>query len=136
MRPDRFLALGVLPLQEAELAVAEMERGVRELGLRGFLILTWIDGEEVSAPRLEPIWSRAQELQTLIFLHPAGFPQGQRFNEHYFDNVIGNPLDTTVALHRLVFDGVLERYPDLKILAAHGGGYLPSYIGRIDHAWG
>ena len=112
-RPDRFLSLGHLPLQDTEAAVKEMERGVKELNLKGF-----------------------QVLGTLIFIHPNGYPQGDRLKNHYFNNVIGNPLDTTVALHHLIFDGTLEKFPNLKILASHGGGYLPSYAGRIDHAWG
>lgn len=135
-QPDRFIPLGALPVQDTELAIAEMTRAVSELGLRGFQLLTWLNGEEISTLRLDPFWAKVEELETLIFLHPAGFPQGERFAEHYFNNLIGNPLDTTVALHRLIFDGVLERYPKLKILAAHGGGYLPAYSGRIDHAWG
>jgi len=71
-----------------------------------------------------------------VMIHPNGFTEGQRFARFYFNNIIGNPLDTTMALHHLIFDGVLERYPDLKILAVHGGGFLPAYSGRIDHAWG
>jgi aminocarboxymuconate-semialdehyde decarboxylase len=71
-----------------------------------------------------------------VFIHPSGFTEPRRFTRFYFSNVIGNPLDTTLALHHLIFDGVLERHPTLKILAAHGGGYLPAYAGRIDHAWG
>jgi aminocarboxymuconate-semialdehyde decarboxylase len=72
----------------------------------------------------------------LVVIHPNGFTQAERLTRFYFNNVIGNPLETTIALHHLIFDGVLERYPDLKILAVHGGGYLPAYCGRIDHAWG
>jgi aminocarboxymuconate-semialdehyde decarboxylase len=71
-----------------------------------------------------------------VFIHPAGFTGPRRFGRFYASNVIGNPLDTTMALHHLIFDGVLERYPDLKIIAAHGGGFLPAYSGRVDHAWG
>ena len=82
------------------------------------------------------MWEMAEKLDTLMVLHPNGYPQGDRFLNHYFNNVIGNPLDTTVAIHQLIFDGTLERYPGLKILAVHGGGYLPAYAGRIDHAWG
>ena len=134
--PDRFIPLGALPVQDTQLAISELTRAVGELGLRGFQLLTRVNDEELSAPRLEPFWAKVEELGVLIFLHPAGFPQGERFSEHHFNNLIGNPLDTTVALHRLIFDGVLERYPNLKILAAHGGGYLPAYSGRIDHAWG
>ena len=135
-RPDRFLSLGHLPLQDPEAAVKEMERCVKELDLRGFQVLGTVDGHELSDPSMDPVWETAQKLNTLIFIHPNGYPQGDRLKNHYFNNVIGNPLDTTVALHHLIFDGTLERFPDLKILVSHGGGYLPSYAGRIDHAWG
>jgi aminocarboxymuconate-semialdehyde decarboxylase len=80
------------------------------------------------------VFQRIEELGLLVFLHPDGFTEARRFRDHYFANVIGNPLDTTVALHHLIFGGVLEDCPDLKLVAAHGGGYLPAYAGRIDHA--
>ena len=135
-RSDRFVSLGHLPLQNPEAAVNEMERGVKDLDLRGFQVLGTVDGHELSDPSMDPVWETAQKLDTLIFIHPNGYPQGDRLKNHYFNNVIGNPLDTTVALHHLIFDGTLERFPNLKILVSHGGGYLPSYAGRIDHAWG
>lgn len=134
--PDRFVAFGNVPLQDADMAVAELERGVKKLGLKGFQILTNVNGTEISDPRLEKFWAKAQELDTLIFIHPNGFTSAERFKDHYFNNVIGNPLETAVAVHRLIFDGVMERYPTLRILLAHGGGYLPAYSGRIDHVWG
>ena len=71
-----------------------------------------------------------------MLIHPTGFTQPQRFSRFYFNNVIGNPLDTTLALHYLIFDGVFERHPKLRVLAMHGGGFLGAYSGRIDHAWG
>ena len=91
-----------------------------------------------SFPILEfaPFWAKAEELGALIVIHPNGFTEGERLTRFYFNNVIGNPLETTLALHYLIFDGVLERHPDLKLLAVHGGGYLGAYSGRIDHAWG
>jgi aminocarboxymuconate-semialdehyde decarboxylase len=135
-RPDRFLALGHLPLQDGDAAASEMERGVKELGLKGFQVLGSVNGTELSDRSLDPMWEMAEKLDTLMVLHPNGYPQGDRFLNHYFNNIIGNPLDTTVAIHHLIFDGTLERYPNLKILAVHGGGYLPAYAGRIDHAWG
>ena len=134
--PDRFVAFGNIPLQDVDMAVAELERGVTKLGLKGFQILTNVNGSEISDPRLDPFWAKAQELDTLIFIHPNGFTSAERFKDHYFNNVIGNPLETTIAVHRLIFDGVMERFPNLRILLAHGGGYLPAYSGRIDHVWG
>ncbi|HZT52318.1 MAG TPA: amidohydrolase family protein [Stellaceae bacterium] len=132
--PDRFVGLATVPLQEPELAVRELQRAVKELGLRGVEICTNVAGAELSEDRFRPFFAKAQELDILIFMHPSGFTDGQRLADHYFINVIGNPLDSTVAVHHLIFGGVLERYPRLKIVVAHGGGYLPAYSGRIDHA--
>jgi aminocarboxymuconate-semialdehyde decarboxylase len=95
-----------------------------------------VAGHEISEPAYAPFWKKAEELGALVVLHPNGFTEGRRLARYYFNNVIGNPFDTTLALHYLVFDGVLERHPGLKILAVHGGGYLAAYSGRIDHAWG
>ena len=135
-RPDRFAGLGTAPLQEPEMAAAELEYAVTTLGLKGVQILTNIEGEEVSGDRFEPFWAKAEELGAVVMLHPLGFTHSERFGEYYFANVIGNPLDTTVALHYIIFSGLLERHPKLKIFAVHGGGFLPAYSGRIDHAWG
>ena len=90
----------------------------------------------MSDPAYAPFWKKAEELGALVLLHPNGFTEGKRLSRFYFNNVIGNPLETTIALHYLIFDGVLERHPKLKIFAVHGGGYLGGYSGRIDHAWG
>ncbi|MGV6871332.1 amidohydrolase family protein [Pseudochelatococcus sp. B33] len=135
-RPDRFAGLGTVALQDPGEAVSELERGVRELGLKGVQVLTNVNGEELAEAKYEPFWSKAEELGALVMIHPNGFTDGDRFRNFYFSNVIGNPLETTVALHHLIFGGVLERHPELKILAVHGGGFLPAYSGRIDHAWG
>jgi aminocarboxymuconate-semialdehyde decarboxylase len=135
-RPDRLAGLGTVPLQEPEAAVAELRRAVGTLGLKGVQVLTNVDGRELSDPAFAPFWAEAEALGCLVMIHPNGFTGGDRFTRFYFSNVIGNPLETTVALHYLIFDGVLERHPGLKILAVHGGGFLPSYSGRIDHAWG
>ncbi len=135
-QPDRFVGLGSVPLTDGNEAAAELERSMRKLGLRGAQVLTNVAGTELSAPQFAPFWKKAEELDALIVLHPNGFTEGQRLTRHYFNNVIGNPFETTLALHYLIFDGVLERHPNLKLLAVHGGGYLGAYSGRIDHAWG
>jgi aminocarboxymuconate-semialdehyde decarboxylase len=130
-------AIGSVPLQAGgEAAAAELDYAMTTLGLKGVEVLAHVGDMELSDPSLEPFWAKAEALGAVIFIHPAGFTEARRFTRFYFNNVIGNPLDTTMALHYLIFDGVLERYPGLKILAAHGGGFLPFYAGRIDHAWG
>jgi aminocarboxymuconate-semialdehyde decarboxylase len=134
--PDRFVGLGTVPLQAPELAVAELERLVKELGLRGVEIATDVGGEELSGERFRPFFAKAQELDVMVFMHPSGYSDGQRLADHYFINVIGNPLASTVAVSHLIFGGVLDAYPRLKLCVAHGGGYLPAYSGRIDHAHG
>jgi aminocarboxymuconate-semialdehyde decarboxylase len=135
-RPDRFVALGTVPLSDGTEAAKELERAMATLGMKGAEILTNVAGRELSDPEFSAFWRKAEELGALIIIHPNGFTEGRRLSRFYFSNIIGNPLDTTIALHYLIFDGVLERHPNLKILAVHGGGYLPAYSGRIDHAWG
>ncbi|HEV2302437.1 MAG TPA: amidohydrolase family protein [Stellaceae bacterium] len=132
--PDRFTGLGTVPLQAPELALAELDRLHKSLGFRGIEIMTHVAGEDLSAERFRRIFARCEELGLLVFMHPDGFTEPRRFFEHYFANVIGNPLDTTVAVHHLIFGGVLDDCPNLKLVLAHGGGYLPAYSGRIDHA--
>jgi aminocarboxymuconate-semialdehyde decarboxylase len=134
--PNRFAGLGTVPLQDPRAAVSELEFIVCELGFRGVLILTNVNGVELSSPDFESLWAKAVELGVVVMLHPLGFTDAARFKLHYFANTIGNPLDTTVALHHLIFDGVLERHPSLKLFAVHGGGFLASYSGRSEHAWG
>ena len=134
-KPDRLIPFGTVPLPHGEEAAQELAR-IARLGFKGVQILTNIDGKELSDPVAAPFWKTAEELGLLVVIHPNGFTHGERLKRFYFNNVIGNPLETTIALHYLIFDGVLERHPKLKILAVHGGGYLGGYFGRIDHVWG
>ena len=134
--PDKLAALGSVPMQDGEAAAAELEYAVKTLGFKGVEILTNVAGRELSDPAFAPFWAKAEALGAWVFVHPSGFTDGRRLGRFYFSNVIGNPLETTIALHYLIFDGVLERHPGLKIMAAHGGGFLGGYHGRIDHAWG
>jgi len=133
--PERFVALGTVPMQEPRLAVAELEYCMTELGFRGMEIGTNVRKVELSDERFNPLFAKAQELGAVIFLHPSGFTDTSRLGAHFLTNVIGNPLDTTFALSHIVFGGVLERYPKLKFVAAHGGGYLGHYPARMDHAY-
>jgi len=134
---DRFVALGTVPLQDVSLAVAELEHCVRKLGMRGVEINPSVRGMDLTDAKLnlEAFFAALQELDVVIFMHPIGFTQGERLVEHYFSNVIGNPLETTVAASHLIFDGVLERHPKLKVVLPHAGGYLAHYWARMDHAY-
>jgi aminocarboxymuconate-semialdehyde decarboxylase len=135
--PDRFVGLGTVPLQDVDLAVSELVFLSKTLGLRGVEINPSVNGMDLTDKRLllEKFFAKVQELDVVIFMHPIGFTQGERLLDHYFNNVIGNPLETTVAASHLIFDGVLERYPKLKIVLPHAGGYLAHYWARMDHAW-
>ena len=133
--PDRLVGMGTVPLQDPRLAIEEMRRCVTDLDLRGVEISTNVNGTDFHAEALRPFWAAAEELGVLIFIHPLGFTHGQRMGEFYFNNLIGNPLESTLAIGHLIFGGVLDAYPGLRICVAHGGGYLPGYRGRMDHGW-
>ena len=134
--PERFAGLGTVPLQDGEEAARELHRAMKDLRLAGVQILTNVAGAELSDERFAPFWRAAEETGALVMIHPNGFTHGERMSDHYLSNVLGNPLETALALHHIIYSGLLERLPGLRILAAHGGGLLPSYAGRIDHAWG
>jgi len=135
-QPKRFAGLGSVALQHPSLAAEQMEEGVKNLGMRGFAIGGSVNGDDLSAAKFHPFWAKAEELQTLIFIHPqaAGEPIDERRlkGNGFLDNVVGHPLETTLALTHLIQDGTLDLFPRLKICAAHGGGYLPSYSSRND----
>ncbi len=133
--PTRLAGLGTLALQHPQMASEQLEHAVKVLGLKGVEISTSVNGRELGDPALRPFWARAEELGALIFIHPFGTTLGERTATHYLVNTIGQPLETTIALSHLIFGGVLDEHPGLKIVAAHGGGYLPTYVGRSDHAF-
>ena len=122
-------------MQDTDLALRELDRAVLELGFRGVMISALVNNEELSAERFEPFWSKCEALDIPVFIHPASF-KSDRFGRNYLTNVIGNPLDTTVAVHYLIFDGVMARHPKLKVFLAHGGAFAGAYSGRMDHAFG
>jgi aminocarboxymuconate-semialdehyde decarboxylase len=103
--------------------------------MRGIEIGTHVEGEEISSPRLEPFWAEVERLGVAVVIHTHGTTHAQRLQGHNFVNIIGHPIEATLAQAHLIFSGVLERYPALKVLVVHGGGYLPAYPGRIDHGW-
>ena len=129
-KPDRLKALR-LGADDRRQRGGERARALRasKLGFTGVEVLTNVAGKELSDPAFAPFWQKAEELGVLVMIHPNGFTEASRLQRFYFNNVIGNPLETTIALHYLIFDGVLERHPKLKILAVHGGGYLGAYSG-------
>jgi aminocarboxymuconate-semialdehyde decarboxylase len=135
-RPDRFAAFASLALQFPDLAVQQLEDAVKKQGLRGAAIGGSVAGDDFSNPKFYPVWAKAEELGAVLFIHPQSTPElAKRFQGNgWLSNLIGNPLDTTIALQHLIFEGTLDRFPGLKVLAAHGGGYLPSYAARSDHA--
>jgi aminocarboxymuconate-semialdehyde decarboxylase len=135
--PERFVGLGTVPLQDPGLAVAELEFAMKTLGLKGVEINPSVNGLDLTDRKLDlnPFFKKAEELGAVIFMHPIGYTDGGRLMDHYFNNVIGNPLETTVAASHLIFDGVMERHPKLKVVLPHAGGYLAHYWARMDHAW-
>ena len=135
-KPDRFAAFASLTLQDPELAVKQLETAVRKQGLRGAAIGDRVGETEFSDPKFHPVWAKAEELGAALFIHPQGLPElAKRLaGNGWLTNTVGNPLGTTIALQHLIFEGTLDRFPGLKIIAAHGGGYLASYAPRSDHA--
>lgn len=132
---DRFLPLGTVPLQDTDAAVQELRYLVQELGMRGIEIGTHVEGEEISSARLDPFWAEVDRLGAVVVIHTQGTTHADRLQGHNFVNIIGHPFEATLAQAHLIFDGVIDRHPGLKILVVHGGGYLPAYAGRIDHGW-
>ena len=134
---DRFAAFASVALQFPDLAAQQLEHGMKTLGLRGVAIGGSVAGKELADPLFHPFWAKAEALGAVVFIHPqpAATPDlGTRLRGNgLLTNVIGNPLETTIALSHLIFEGTLDQFPGLKICAAHGGGYLPSYMNRSDH---
>jgi aminocarboxymuconate-semialdehyde decarboxylase len=134
--PKHLLAFASLSLQAPDLAVKQLEEAITKQGLRGAAIGGSVDGEDFYDPKFHPVWAKAEELGAVLFIHPQSPPElAKRFRGNgWLSNTIGNPLDTTIALQHLIFEGTLDKFPGLKIIAAHGGGYLGSYAPRSDHA--
>ncbi len=133
--PDRFLGIATLPMQAPERAAAELRRAVRTLHLRGAMIGSNVVGRNLDHPELEPVWAAASELDVPLLIHPVNVGAADRLRSYYLNNLIGNPLDTTIAAACLVFGGVLERHPRLKVCLVHGGGFVPYQAGRWAHGW-
>ena len=135
--PERFVAFASVALQYPDLAAEQLEEGVKKYGLRGAGVGGSVAGEDLADPKFHPFWAKAEQLGVLVFMHPQGDGaaadlKGRLKGSGGLENTIGNPLETTIALSHLIFEGTLDRFPGLKICAAHGGGYLPSYADRSD----
>ncbi|MGW0808939.1 amidohydrolase family protein [Nonomuraea sp. NPDC002799] len=132
--PDRLYGLALVPLQHPALMTDILDHTL-SLGLKGVEISSHAPGRELSDPAYEPFWARAAQTGAVVFLHPFGCTLDERLDRWYLSNIVGQPVENAVALSHLIFSGVLDRHPGLKLLAAHGGGYLPTYLGRADHGW-
>lgn len=133
--PERFVGIANLPMDHPEAAVVEMTRCHRDLGFNGFEVNADVRGGDLDHRRFDPIWARAEELEMLVILHPHGWTEPSRMDDYYLINVVCMPLASTVAVSRMILGGVWERFPDLRMLVVHGGGYLPFYFARTDHAY-
>jgi len=133
---EHFAGFASLAIQFPDLAVQQLEEAVKKYGLVGAAIGGSVAGDDFSNPKYHPVFAKAQELNVAFFIHPQSTPQlASRFKGNgWLSNTIGNPLDTTIALQHLIFDGTLDKFPQIKIIAAHGGGYFPSYAPRSDHS--
>jgi aminocarboxymuconate-semialdehyde decarboxylase len=136
--PERFVAMNSVALQFPDLAAEQIEEGVKTFGMRGIAIGGHVNGEDLSLPKYDVFWAKAAELNQLVFMHPGGSENIVKpkvlDGRGDLGNIIGNPLETTYFLSRLIFDGTLDKFPGLRVCAAHAGGYLPSYLGRTDVA--
>ena len=134
-KPDRFMGIGTLPMQDGEQAATELRRIVTKLGLRGAMFASNVMGKNLDDPSFEPLWRTAEALDAFMFIHPNNVAGADRLKSYYLANLIGNPLDTTIAAACLIFGGVFDRYPKLKVCLAHGGGFVPYQAARWTHGW-
>lgn len=133
--PKRLLALASVPMQDGAKAAAELERAMTKLGLRGVEIASNINGRYLDDPSFDPFWQAAQALGAVIFVHPNQVIGADRMKDHNLANLIGNPTDTSLTFAKIIFGGVLERFPELKFLLAHAGGFLPYTWGRLERGY-
>lgn len=133
--PTRFMGIATLPMQDPKRAADELTRAVTKLGLRGAMFASNILGKNLDDPSFEPLWAAAEELGAFMFVHPNNVAGAERLKSYYLVNLIGNPLDTTIAAACLVFGGVMDRHPRLKVCLAHAGGFMPYQAGRWIHGW-
>jgi aminocarboxymuconate-semialdehyde decarboxylase len=133
--PDRFAGIATLPMQAPQQAADELRRAMTKLGLHGAMIGSNVEGKNLDDPSFEPLWATAAELDAWMMIHPGNVAGAERLRSYYLTNLIGNPLDTTIAAACLAFGGVLERHPTLKFCLSHGGGFTPYQAARWAHGW-
>jgi aminocarboxymuconate-semialdehyde decarboxylase len=133
--PERFVGLGTVPLQDADLAIRELQRCVHELGLAGAEIGSHVNGANLCDESLFPFFQAAQELDAAIFVHPWDMIGKERMSKYWLPWLVGMPAETSLAICSMIFGGVFERLPRLRIAFAHGGGAFPGTIGRIEHGF-
>ena len=133
--PDRFWGIATLPLAQPAAAADELKRAMSKLGLRGAMFASNVKGINLDDAMFEPLWACAEELGAIMFIHPNNIAGADRLKSYYLANLIGNPLDTTIAAASLIFGGVMDRYPKLKVMLAHGGGFTPYQAARWEHGW-
>jgi aminocarboxymuconate-semialdehyde decarboxylase len=129
--PERFVGLGTLPLHVPSLAATELERCMDDLRLKGVAISTMAGTMELGDPQLRAFWARAEALGAVVYIHPGG-NRDRRFKRFHLWNSVGQAFEEAMAISSLMYDGVLESFPKLKICISHGGGYMPFYMGRVD----
>jgi aminocarboxymuconate-semialdehyde decarboxylase len=133
--PQRFMGIATLPMQAPEKAADELRRAMTKLGLRGTMFASNIMGKNLDDPGFEPVWATAEELGAFVFIHPNNVAGADRMKSYYLNNLIGNPLDTTIGAACLYFGGVMDRHPKLTVVLAHGGGFTPYQAARWEHGW-
>ncbi len=133
--PTHFAGMGTLPMRFPARAIDEAVHAVEHLGLRGFQIDTRVEGLELSDASFDPLYARLASLRVPLFVHPLGFSHGQRLGDFFMVNSLGQPVEEAIAISHFIMGGVLDRHPNLDVVIAHGGGFLPFYTGRMDHAW-
>jgi aminocarboxymuconate-semialdehyde decarboxylase len=133
--PTRFMGIATLPMASPKRAADELKRAMTKLGLRGAMFASNVKGVNLDDPSFEPLWATAEELGAFMFVHPNNVAGADRLKSYYLANLIGNPLDTTIAAVSLYFGGVMDRYPKLKVMLAHGGGFTPYQAARWEHGW-
>lgn len=134
-KPDKFIALGTLPIQDIDLSIGEMRRCKEQLGIRGFEIGSHIGDRNLDHKSFFPLWEAAQDLDVAIFVHPWDMMGQEKMQQYFLPWLVGMPAETSLAICSMIFGGVFDAYPKLRVMFAHGGGSFPFTVGRVSHGW-